>query len=562
MVSLPVESGIIRSKYSPVHISDDVSIPQFFTSYNPDNVRNDKVVHVDLIKGKELTYGGLREGAARGAWGLKNNLGLKSGEIVCILAQNASDFITLAHSIWWAGAVVSPINPHLTVKDILHCLRLVKPSHVAVSVVFYDKAQEALQRYSDTQSSKPTLFSVIDRIDNIKKFPEDISGTSFQESLPPYDLEKRSSKDVVASIIYSSGTTGAMKGVKISHYNHIINILQGRASLPVRQNSDQRIIFFAPYCHIYGLGTVILNNMWIGNFTCALPSFDLETYCQQFSKYRATLAYLVPPIVLQLVASEIPRKYDFSALECMVVAAAPLKKALQERIKQVFPQTKITQGYGLSECSPSVLMQHESEEHLVGTCGRLLSTTEARLVNPATMKDVIGTNQEGELWVRGPQTMMGYVGNEEATQATFVGEWLRTGDIMVRDEYDNFWVTDRLKEMIKYKGLQIAPSELEDLLVQHPKVIDAAVCATYSSEEASEIPLAYVSLAEPHHLRPVGEIHEMMEEVRAWIDGQVAGYKKLRGGVFHLQELPKNPSGKILRRELPAKKKEGRIGVL
>jgi acyl-CoA synthetase (AMP-forming)/AMP-acid ligase II len=245
----------------------------------------------------------------------------------------------------------------------------------------------------------------------------------------------------------------------------------------------------------------------------------------------------------------------------MIVAAAPLKKALQEKVKRIFPQTKIIQGYGLSECSPSVLMQHETEEEFVGTCGKLLSSTEARLVDPTTGNDV-DIGQEGELWVRGPQTMMEYIGDEAATNNTFVGEWLRTGDIMTCDSNHNFWVTDRLKEMIKYKGLQVAPSELEDILIQHPKVVDAAVCGVYDDEQASEVPLAYISLAKPYNACTREQMDDILEEIREWSNGQVAGYKKLRGGVFHLQELPKNASGKILRRELPAKKKQGRIGVL
>ncbi|KAF2703992.1 putative amp dependent CoA ligase [Pleomassaria siparia CBS 279.74] len=550
---------ITRSTYPPVNISDDISIPQFFTRYNPDNVKKSKVVHVDLIKEKELTYGGLRESAGRASWGLKKRVGLRAGDVVCVLVQNSSDFVILAHAIWWTGAIISPVNPLLTVKDILHCFTLVQPTHIAVSGAYHAKVQEALKQYRNDNRTK--LFSVLDRIKGILKFPEDIQGCSSQESVPPYDLEGQSSKKVVASILFSSGTTGPMKGVKVLHYNHIINLMQGRASVPLRQNADQRVIFFAPYCHIYGLGIVVLNNMWLGNFTCALPNFDLEIYCQQFSRYKATLAYLVPPIVLMLVASDIPKRYDFSALECMIIGAAPLKKALQERIKTVFPQTKITQGYGLSECSPSVMMQHEADEEYVGTCGRLFSTTEARLVDPVSGKDV-GIGQEGELWVRGPQTMMGYMGDEAATRNTFAGEWLRTGDVMICDENENFWVTDRLKEMIKYKGLQIAPSELEDQLVQHPSVIDAAVCAIYSPSQASEVPLAYVSLAAPYHSWSKEKIDKILEEVRAWIDSRVAGYKKLRGGVFHLQTLPKNPSGKILRRELPARKKGGRVGVL
>jgi acyl-CoA synthetase (AMP-forming)/AMP-acid ligase II len=235
---------IIQSNFAPVSITDDISIPQFFTRYNPDNVSKDKVVHVDLVKGKELTYGGLRKSAGRAAWGLQRRLGLRPKNVVCILAQNSSDFIILAHSIWWTGAVVSPINPLVTVKDILHCMTLVQPTHVCVSAAYYAKVQEALQYFGGEH--RPTVFSLLDRIDGIQKFPEDIEGRTSEESVLPYDLEGQSSKNVVASIIYSSGTTGKMKGVKLSHYNHIINLLQGRSSVPLRQNSEQRIVFFAP----------------------------------------------------------------------------------------------------------------------------------------------------------------------------------------------------------------------------------------------------------------------------------------------------------------------------
>jgi 4-coumarate--CoA ligase len=183
------------------------------------------------------------------------------------------------------------------------------------------------------------------------------------------------------------------------------------------------------------------------------------------------------------------------------------------------------------------------------------------LIDPSSGEDV-KDGEEGELWIRGPQVMLGYVGDEAATRNTFSGDWLRTGDIMRLDQNGNFWITDRLKEMIKYKGFQVAPSELEDLLLQHPEVIDAAVCAVYDNSQATEVPLAYVILSAEHvewdHEKKAG----VLEEIRTWVDGQLAGYKKLRGGVHHLQILPKTTTGKILRKDLPAKLKEARDAKL
>lgn len=307
--------------------------------------------------------------------------------------------------------------------------------------------------------------------------------------------------------------------------------------------------------------------MWVGNFTCALPGFDLSVFCEKMALHRATWAHIVPPVALLLANSEIPLQHDLSTLEMMVVAASPLKKALQSKLKSRFPQTKVLQGYGLSECSPGVMFQLEKDEDKIGTCGRLFAGTEARLVSPVTGKDV-AVGEEGELFVRGPQVMMGYYGDAAATASTFSpdidgkGKWLRTGDIMTMDAEHDFFVTDRLKEMIKYKGFQVAPSELEDLLLRHEHVIDAAVCAIYDDGQATEVPMAYVSLVEEHKGLSGGELQKVLEGVRNWIDGRVAGYKKLRGGVHHLQELPKTTSGKILRRQLPAKMKEQRVARL
>jgi 4-coumarate--CoA ligase len=528
----------------------NLSLPQFMTQFNPDNVPSQKVVHTDTISGKEITYGGLRQQASQCGWGLRN-LGLAEGQRLLAIVPNSTDFVLLAHAVWWAGACFSPLNSSSTSQDIAHALNLVKPTVVAIYPACLPALKEALRLVDFT----PIIITVLSRSDNLKLFPEDIAGRTDAELLPPYDLTQagKSSAQTDAIICFSSGTTGKIKGVQLSHYNLIVNALQVRCSLPSLVNSSSREVFFPPYCHIYGLSVVVINGMWLGNFSCAMPSFNLDVFCAKMAEYDATWAHIVPPVALLMAFSDIPLKYDLKSLQRIVIAAAPTKKDLQMRLKSRFGlSTKILQGYGLSECSPSVLHQHETDEEDVGTVGKVLSGTQVRLVDPVTLEDV-KPGEEGELWVRGPQTMMGYVGDIEATTGTFEGDWLRTGDVMKVDDKGNFWVLDRLKELIKYKGFQVAPSELEDILIRHSSVSDAAVCSIYDDGQATELPIAYVSFNEAILAKKNVSIDAVLRDIRDWFDGQVAGYKKLRGGVFHLQELPKTPSGKILRRLLPAK---------
>ncbi|KAJ0422748.1 hypothetical protein BJY00DRAFT_322321 [Aspergillus carlsbadensis] len=543
---------IYTSSLAPFSDITNLSIPQLMARYNPDGVPADKVVHMDTFSNEHLTYGSLREKASRAAWGLKDRLGVRPGDVVLAVVTNSNDFVLLAHATWWAGGVFAPLNTSSTQKDIEHVLKLVKPTHIATIASRLTEVQNATAALGIT----PKLFTVLSKVADIPQVPS----TSTQ-ALPPFDLNGKSARDTPSTICFSSGTTGNMKGVLMSHYNLVNNLMQMRASLPSRLVSGVREVWFTPYCHIYGLSAVVSGGMWTGATFLGLPSFDLETFCRKSSELRATDMHLVPPVALLLTTSEIARKYDVPSVERIVIAAAPLKEALQLELKKKFPRASICQGYGLTECSPGVTHQLDDTTSNCGTVGKLVAGTEARLVDPRTGRDV-EPGQEGELWVRGPQVMMGYINNPEATAATFSDGWLRTGDIMRMDEDNNFWVTDRLKEMIKYKGFQIAPSELEDLLLRHPHVTDAAICAIYEDSQATEVPLAYVSLGSDKASLPHAEIQKVLEEIRRWSDGQLAGYKRLRGGVFHLQALPKTPTGKILRRLLPAKVKEGRGGRL
>lgn len=525
------------------------------TKFNPDNVPAGKVVHADTILNKSITYGGLREQSAKCAWGLKQ-LGLQQGKTVLAIFPNSTDFVLLAHATWWSGACFSPVNPSATSREMAHFLELLKPAIVVVHPVRLNALREALK----STDLEPIVMTVLSKSIDLPIFPDDVAGKARGETSPVYDLSSDGldAKKTAAVVCFSSGTTGKVKGVQLSHYSLISNTLQMRFSLPGMVNSSQREVFFPPYCHIYGMMMVVLQSMWLGAFVCALPAFDLDLFCAKMSQYRATLAHIVPPVAVMLAASEIPLRYDLSALQRIVVAAAPTKKALQMRLKSRFTQSvKVLQGYGLTECSPSVLHQHDADEDDVGTVGKVLSGTEVRLVDPVSLEDV-GIEEEGELWVRGPQVMMGYLGDPEATAATFSDGWLRTGDMMRVDEKQNFWVIDRLKELIKYKGFQVAPSELEDLLICHPCVSDAAVSSVYDDGEATELPCACVSLKQDVITRKDFDLEATLQEIQEWVDRQVAGYKKLRGGVINMQELPKTPSGKILRRLLRSKLQQQR----
>lgn len=551
-------SEIYPSTYAPLAIPD-MSIPQFMLKYNPDNVPATKEIHTDTISGKSISYGGIRSEAAKCAYGLRHKLGMRVDDVVFCLIPNSTDFLLLAHSVWWAGGVFSSQNPASTPNEIAHALKLVRPKFVCVATEYLDNVRAAIKQ----SGLAPAVLTVLGQVEGLQRFPEAFVA---RDALPPFDPKEHglTGKTARAVINFSSGTTGSSKAVALSHYGLIATTLMMRASCPVFVNSGTREVFFPPYCHIYGVMMILMNGAWLGNFNCAMHKFDLEEYCRLNEKHQANFAHLVPPVAIALANMDVVKKYDLSHLEKIVVAAAPVKKDLQMRIKARFGQKcKIAQAYGMTECPVVTHSLDLDDESEVGSVGRPLSGVDIRLVDPVTLQDV-QEGTEGELWVRSPHAMMGYVNDAEATKAAFSadGEWVRTGDILVRDMKGCLWVTDRLKEMIKYKGLQIAPSELEGVLLRHPDVTDAAVCSTYDDEQATELPVAFVALRGPLPNLPVPEKQEVLDRIRNWVDGEVASYKKVRGGVFHLQNLPKTASGKILRKDLPTKRLGSRFAKI
>jgi len=340
----------------------------------------------------------------------------------------------------------------------------------------------------------------------------------------------------LAVLPYSSGTTGLPKGVMLTHRNLVANIVQTNAAMPMEP--DDVLVGVLPFFHIYGM-TVIMNMGLVGgNTIVTMPRFDLGEFLGLIESERVSCAYVVPPIALALAKHPAVDEADLSSLRMVMSGAAPLGPELTELLAERLG-VPVTQGYGMTELSP---VSHFCPLDGIkpGTIGPGVPGTESRIVDPESGLDVT-EGERGELWVRGPQVMAGYLNNDEATAATIGPDgWLRTGDIAIVDEDGYYTIVDRLKELIKYKGYQVPPAELEAVLIAHPAVADCAVIGV-PDEEAGELPKGFVVIAEGAEVSD----EELLEHVAA----QVSPQKRLRI-LERIDAIPKSASGKILRREL------------
>jgi acyl-CoA synthetase (AMP-forming)/AMP-acid ligase II len=328
-----------------------------------------------------------------------------------------------------------------------------------------------------------------------------------------------------------------MKGVMLTHRNLVANIEQAWNSMPL--GPDDTLVGLLPYFHIYGQTVVLNMGLAKGSTILNMPRFDLDQLLDIVETHGVTWLHVAPPVILALATAPQVEGRDFSKLKLVISGAAPLDGDLAARAEARIG-APIRQGYGMTELSP---VSHKSrlarvEETPPGSVGALIPNTEARVIDPETGKDA-AEGEEGEIWVRGPQVMKGYLNNPEATAETLVEDgWLRTGDIGKVDENGFFFIVDRLKELIKYKGYQVPPAELEAVLVSHPKVRDAGVIGV-PNEEGEEVPKACV----------VVEDGLEAEELITYVAERVAPYKRIREVEF-VDEVPKSASGKILRRLL------------
>ena len=487
------EGMIYRSPEPDIEIPD-LTMPEYVMGGAA--ARGDHPAIIDSATGEVTTYAELAAKVDAVAAELQAE-GIGKGDVVALVGPNSPEWAIVYHAILRAGGVVTPMNPLLTPEE------MGRQEGNSGSKLLIDDPPALVAKASP--GAKPAEVDVD---------PEDL-----------------------AVLPYSSGTTGLMKGVMLTHRNLVANIEQAWNSMPL--TGEDTLVGLMPFFHIYGQTVVLNMGLAKGSTIVTMPRFDLESLLDILEQHRVTWLHIAPPLVLAFATAPEVEGRDFSNLKLVISGAAPLDAELVGRAEARIG-TPIRQGYGMTELSP---VSHKSRlarvaETPPGSVGALIPNTEARLVDPATGEDV-AEGEEGEIWVRGPQVMRGYLNNPEATAETLVEDgWLRTGDIARIDPEGFTFIVDRLKELIKYKGYQVPPAELEAVLVSHPKVKDAGVIGV-PMEDGGESPKAFV----------VTDDGVDAEELMDYVAERVAPYKRIREVEF-VDEIPKSASGKILRRLL------------
>jgi 4-coumarate--CoA ligase len=490
----------------------------------PAQTHPDRVALVDGSDGREFTYGDAHRIVHRMAGGFQVR-GVRPGTVVALMAPNCPEYAFVFHAVAVAGGTLTTINPAYTAEEVRFQLLDSGASIIVVPAAFLPTARDAMEGTSVS--------------DVIVIGDAEAGTTSLSEvDTDPIDQVPIDAATHVVVMPYSSGTTGLPKGVMLTHRNLVANVLQISDPLAFTDEDDRVALAVLPFFHIYGMQVLMNGLLANGKAIVTLPRFDLARVLELIQERAVTRFFVVPPIALAMAKHPVIDNYDLSSLRYVMSGAAPLGADVQEaaaaRLGCVF-----SQGYGMTELSPVAFLS-DLAHPAAGASGRAIPNTEGRLVDPQTLTDV-PRGEVGELWIRGPQVMVGYLNNPEATNDMITPDgWLRTGDLAVVDADDNMTVVDRLKELIKVKGFQVAPAELEALLLTHPSIMDAAVIGV-PDEEAGEVPKAFIVV------RPGDDLSA--DHVQDFVSQHVATYKQVRVVEF-VDSVPKSASGKILRRML------------
>jgi acyl-CoA synthetase (AMP-forming)/AMP-acid ligase II len=485
------------------------------------------VAFIDGVTGASVTFGELREQVLRIAAALAER-GIGRGDVVAVFARNSLWWPAVFHGVLRANAVVTTVNTLNTAGDLATQLADAGARMLVTTAELLDGAEEA----AATVGLPDHAVVVLDGAPGGHPSGPDLLACGADPpalTVGPGDT---------AVLPYSSGTSGRPKGVILTHRNLVANLEQMRAFVP-QLPPGTRYVTVLPLFHIYGMNSLMNAGIHRRLTVVLLPRFDLVEFLRAVARYRPPRLHLVPPILLALAKDPAVDDHDLSSVEIVYSAAAPLGGELARAVEARLG-CRVVQGYGLTETSPTTHFAPDGVEVDASTVGPLVPNMEAMVVDPATGAE-LPPGEVGELWMRGPNVMAGYLDAPEATAATVDADgWLHTGDLARVDTDGVFTIADRLKELIKYKGHQVPPAELEALLLSHERIADAAVIGVRDAD-GEEVPKAFVVP------RPGADLDA--DEVTAFVAERVAPYKKVRVVEF-VDAIPKAASGKILRREL------------
>jgi len=531
-------SHVVRSPYRDIPSGPYPPMPEFVSQNWRSPHFREKAAVIDGTTGQTRTFSDYDTSMRSIGAYLRHEMSLGQNDTVVLFSPNHVDYLPIVLGIGMTGANVTPVNP--LYKE-LELAAILGQSQPAVLIAHESNLDVAFAAARTSSFLGPIVC--ISQADN---------GDTLQGTVNFNDLkwnDKEPLRETLGNIHcethpfiipYSSGTTGLPKGVCLSHSNLVVNLLQTELIEGRAFSSDERLISPLPFFHIYGLVASSIYAARYGQTVITMSGrFKLEDFCELVETHSPHRAHLVPPIILGLAKNPVVDDYDMSSLKMILSAAAPLSGDIEREVRERL-RCGVKQAWGMSELSPIGTLSSD-ENPRSGSVGNLVSSTFGKIVDPETGKN-LGPGETGELFIKGPQVMMGYKDDPEKTAQCLTEDgWLRTGDIGYYDKDFYFFVTDRLKEMIKVRGFPVAPAEIESLLLTHDHVQDAAVIAT-NCERSGELPKAYIVLKR--------DVVVSSEEIHVWVNERVSPHKRLAGGICFTHEIPKSASGKILRRVL------------
>ncbi|CAH2041339.1 unnamed protein product, partial [Iphiclides podalirius] len=539
MTAPDVESKVLNSPWGEIKVGNETLTEYVFSDCE---LWPDKPSLTCGASGRSYDYGFLRMMVDRCAMALIGHMRLSPGQRIGLILPNIPEFAALIYGAMRAGLVVTFANPLYTAEEVRRQFSDCGVNAIGTIEMFMPLAQEVSKSLKDY---KGTIW-IGGEDDKTKEIfgLRSLLMADHKADLPTLNC------DDVCLIPYSSGTTGMPKGVMLTHKNLVSNLKQTQCPTIMKYKGEKGhgdvILTVPPFFHIYGFNAVLNYNITLGYHVVSIPKFTPEDYVKCLVEYKPTTLFVVPSLLAFLATHPMVKKEHLQSVETIMVGAAPTTDSMLEKFllkcEKTKDEIKLLQGYGMTESSPVTLMTpYIYPYNKVGSVGQLLPSTQARVIS-LTTGDSLGPHKSGELCLRGPQIMKGYWNNEKATKETVDSDgWLHTGDVAYFDEDHYFYIVDRTKELIKVKGNQVSPTEIESVIMEQPEVADVAVVGM-PDPLAGEIPKAFVVL-KPNHTLTEKQVYDAVAQ-------KLTKYKHLAGGVAFLQSIPRNAAGKILRNEL------------